>query len=228
MRRKLSNCLAALLVLMMLCGSAFAQGEKKTAYALLIDNTGSLRSQLPDVLLISKGIVEKTCERGPVSLFNFQTQGDQRSPLAVISPGVEWSQDRARLNNYIDNLRITPGQTTLMDAIDAIARQLNAKVNAEKDGFGEKVIFLVTDGEERQSRINEKQLIKTLKESGLKVYAVGLVKELEKEGGIIHKAPREKAVAFLEKITKETGGRAVISKAKKMDVDRLLAELFAE
>jgi hypothetical protein len=51
---------------------------------------------------------------------------------------------------------------------------------------------------------------------------------LDKEGGIFHKAPREIAVAFLEKITKETGGRAVFPKSKKTDVDKLLGELFKE
>lgn len=76
------------------------------------------------------------------------------------------------------------------------------------------------------SKIKEKQLIKTLKESGVAVYAVGLIKELDKDGAFTHKSPREKAVNFLEKITKETNGRAVFQKSKKNDVDSLLNELF--
>lgn len=106
--------------------------------------------------------------------------------------------------------------------------ELNKKVNLDKDTFADKAIFLITDGEDRVSKIKEKQLIKVLKENVIKVYAIGLVKELEKEGGIIHKAPREMAVAFLEKITKETGGRAVFPKFKKTEANKLLEELFGK
>jgi hypothetical protein len=102
------------------------------------------------------------------------------------------------------------------------------RVNLDKDIFGDKTIFLITDGEARESNITEKQLIKELKEMGIKVYAVGLVKELDKEGGIICKAPRKAAVGFLEKLTKETGGRAVFHKSKKTEVDKLSGELFIE
>jgi uncharacterized protein YegL len=148
--------------------------------------------------------------------------------LAVIISGVEWSQDKPALDTYMDSLLIVPGQTTLMDAIHSMAEQLNTKANLDKDAFGEKVIYLITDGEERESRIKEKQLIQILKESGIRVYAVGLIKELNNVGGVIQKAPKEKAVSFLEKITKETGGRVVFPKSKKNDVRVLLNELFAK
>ncbi len=73
------------------------------------------------------------------------------------------------LDSYIDNLAIEAGQTTLMDAIYSIAEILNAKVNLDKDTFAGKAIILLTDGEDRVSKIKEKQLIQALKESGIKV-----------------------------------------------------------
>jgi uncharacterized protein YegL len=227
LKRVVLEFLTALMLTLLLFNLAVAQSDKKIAYTILIDNTGSLRTQFPEVVLLSKGIVEQIHQRGHVSLFNFQTQGAKPNQVAVITPGIEWSQDKNVLDDYIDSLSIVPGQTTLMDAINSMAEQLHKKVNLERATFGDQVIFLITDGEDRVSKIKEKQLIKALKENGIKVYAVGLVNELDNEG-IIRQAPREKAVAFLQKITKETGGRAVFPKSTKSDVGKLLSELFTK
>jgi hypothetical protein len=228
LRRTVLNLLSVLLLTLALCNSVFAQSEKKIAYAILIDNTASLRSQLPEVLELSQGIVGQIHQRGPISLFNFTTGGDKRNQIAVVNPVAVQTQDKTLLDNYINDIFIVPGRTTLIDAINTIAEQLNTKADLDKDTFAEKVIYLVTDGEDRTSKIKEKQLIKTLKESGIKVYAVGLIKEFEDEGGMVHKAPKDKAIEFLEKITKETGGRVVFLKSKKDTASSLLNKLFAQ
>lgn len=144
---------------------------------------------------------------------NFLTLIGSRQPLPVLTTYCavrnflqHYRQDKNLLENYIDNLFVVPGQTTLMDAIGLAAEQVNAKARLDNVAFRDKVLFLATDGEDRGSKINEDQLIKILKKNGIKVYAIGLVKELDKEGGLIRKSPREKSKGFLEKITKETGG----------------------
>jgi hypothetical protein len=221
------HLVATLLVTLGLSGLAFAQAEKKFAYGILIDNTGSLRTQFDAVINLSKGIVEQTHQRGLITLFPFKTEGRAASGLAVIFPAIEWSQDKDILDRYIDNIFVVPGQTRLRDGISVIAQQLNAKVSLDKDAYAGKAIFLITDGEDRSSKIDQKELIKMLKESGVQVYAVGLVKELDNEGGLMRKPTRQKAISFLETITKETGGRVVFSKSKRPDADELLKELFA-
>jgi hypothetical protein len=209
------------------CVVTSAQPEKKEAFAIVIDNTGSLRTQFEIVVDVGKGIVEETHLRGPVSLFPFHTQGPASDGLAVITTDGDWTQDKESLESDLDGLYIVPGQTALRDGVNSVAQELNSKVNEDKDAFSGKVIFLITDGEDRSSRISEKELIATLKGSGIKVFAVGLVKELDGEGGLLSKASRGKAVSFLEKITKETGGRAVIAKSKRDDPQVLLKALFA-
>jgi von Willebrand factor type A domain len=222
--------LSALLLALGLSNSAFAQADKKVAHGLLVDNTGSLRTQFVQVVLLSKEIVKQIHKQGPISLFNFQTHGDKKkgNQVALITPGTEWSEDKNLLDNYIDSLSVVPGQTSLMDAINLMAYQLNAKVNHEKDAFADKVIFLITDGEERISKITEKELISSLKESGIKVYAVGLINELDAEGGLVRKSQRAKAEAFLKRVTKETGGRVVFPKSKRIEIGKVLNELFAK
>ncbi|HEX8772971.1 MAG TPA: vWA domain-containing protein [Pyrinomonadaceae bacterium] len=228
LRRIVLNLLSGLLLTLILCNSVFAQSEKKIAYGILIDNTASLRSQLPEVLEISQGIVGRIHQQGPISLFNFTPEGNKRNQIAVVNSVAVQTQDKNLLDNYINQIFIVPGRTALMDAINSIAEQLNTKASLDKDTFAEKVIYLVTDGEDRTSKIKEKQLTKALKESGIKVYAVGLIKELENEGGYVQKSPKDKATDFLEKITQETGGRVVFLKSKKDTVDGLLNKLFAK
>jgi hypothetical protein len=229
MLRKIAcNFLQTLVLTLLFLHVSVAQTEKKIAYGVLIDNTGSLKSQFPEVLMIAKGIVGHVHQRGSISLFNFRTQGDEKNPLAVITPGTEWSQDKTLLERYIEDLYVVPGQTTLMDAINSVAGQVSAKAQLDKESSGDKIIFLITDGEDRVSKIKEKQLIKSLQESGVKVYAVGLVEELDSQGGYIRQSAKVKSVDFLKKITKETGGRVIFPKLKKRDVSSLLAELFAK
>ncbi len=226
-RRVAVNFVSALLIGLSLSISALAQAEQKPAYGILIDNTGSLRSQFDLVINLGKGIVDQTHQKGPVSFFNFKPQAGKGS-LALLSSGTEWSQDRSVLNRYLDSMFVVGGQTTLIDGINSIAEQLNAKASIDKDLSAGKIIFLITDGEDRSSKINDKALIKRLKESGIKVYAIGLVNELDSNNGFVRKGTKGKAVALLEKPTKETGGRAVFTKSKNVDAGALLKGLFAE
>jgi uncharacterized protein YegL len=216
----------ALLLTLSLCAAATAQTEPKAAYGILIDNTGSMRSQFDLVINLSKGIVEQTHRSGPVSLFRFKTQGDPKNAIAIIASDLEWSQDKSLLEQYIDTIFVVPGQTKLRDGINAIAERLNTKVGLDKDA--KKTIFLITDGEDRSSKITEKELLKELKESGIKVYAIGLVRELDSERPLVGKSQRDRAIALVERLAKDTDGRAVIPKSKKVDVGSLLNELFAK
>jgi hypothetical protein len=202
---------------------AFAQSERQIAYGVLIDNTGSLETQFPQLKSLAKEIVSRIHKRGPISLFNFVAQGDKGNRLAIVSSGVEWSQDESLLNRHIDNLRIEAGQTTLMDAIEAIATRLDAK--AGKDASADKIIILLTDGEDRASNVKEKQLVKELKEREVKVYAIGLVQALAEEAGFIRRSPKETATTFLKRITRETSGRVIFPTSKQSEIDALLIEL---
>jgi uncharacterized protein YegL len=220
--------LSAFLLALALPISVFAQVEKKSAYAILIDNTGSLRTQFSQVKAFGKGVVARIYQRGPVSLFNFKTQGSKTNSLAVVTSGIEWSEDISVLENYIDTLKVQPGQTTLMDAIYSVADSLNSKVNMGSNAFSEKVIILITDGEDRVSKVKEKQLVKQLHDCGVTVYAVGLVQELDREAGLIRRSTRPQAEEFLKRLTKETGGRVKFPKSNEQNVAGLLNELFAK
>ena len=220
-----------LLVVMLtlaLSNLAFPQDKKKVAYGVLIDNTRSLETQFPQLTTLAKVVVRHVHQRGSISLFSFMTQGDKRNPLAVVTSRVELSQDERLLNNSIDSLMIVAGQTTLMDAISTMAAKLDGQAGLDKDMSTDKIIILLTDGEDRVSKIKEKQLIKDLKERGIKVYAIGFVQALDEEGGLMRKSRKEIAMTFLKKVTKETNGRVILPTSKQTEVDALLSELLAK
>lgn len=184
-------------LLFALSASISAQDKPKISYGVLLDSTGSMRSQFDTVLNIGKAIVHQTAARGPVSIFNFASEGIGKGSKAVPVLQIQQSQDEARLNRTIDGLYIEGGQTTLLDAIQFISDRLQ-----EWAPDSDKVIVVVSDGEDRVSKVKSKDLIQQLNDRKIKVFAVGLVRELESE-------KRGKATKFLTTLTSETGGRAV-------------------
>jgi len=204
-------------VLLMLACSALcaAQEKKKIAYSLFVDNSGSMRSQFEKVIQISKAVVHQIHEHGPVSIFDFHSQGKPREAIAVPIARIEQEQDEDLLEQCIEDLYVEGGQTTLLDALQAMAEHLGEKAGGPE--FADRVIILITDGEERKSSVRQKELMQKLTELKIKVYAIGLVGEL---GG-----KRSKAADFLRDVTKATGGRAVFPKGGNLDLKIVLTEL---
>ena len=208
---RLFATLLALLSLSALCG---AQDKKKISYFVFLDNSGSMRTQFDQVTNIGKAVVRQIHERGPVSIFDFTSQGRLQDARAVVTPRIEGSQDERLLEQTIDDLYVVGGLTTLLDAIQTIADSFGPQTN--EGVASERVIILITDGEDRKSQVKEATLIQKLKEERTKVYAVGMVQKL---------GSPSKASDLLKHVTKETGGRVVFTKSDRDDLQRLLADL---
>lgn len=189
--------------------------------------------------MIGKGVVNRVSPQAPVLVANFKSDGS----LALITLGIDWTQEGAVLNNYIDGLRIILGHTVLFEAIESLAQELDKKADSEKQTSLEKIMILITDGDEiirrhtgmvtgstweddERKRVRSR-LIKKLKASGIKVYAIGLTRELE-SSGLIRMSRKEKAENLLKNITKDTGGRAVFPQSKEIDIDSLLDQLLTQ
>ena len=227
--------LISLFLLTIFCvGNTFAQNEKKVAYGVLLDNTVTLRYQLGDVKNVGKEIVKQISQRGVISLFTFgtttfTTKKMTQGQVADMRVSVDWTQDKEYLNRHIENTFTVTGITALLDTIRSSAEKINSKVNSEKDNFSEKILILVTDGEDRDSLIKPEELIKFLKDSSIKVYAIGLLEGFGKDRDYLFpgKNPKAKAKKFLEKITKETSGRVVFPKEKQTFED-VVKDLLTE
>lgn len=205
----ISRVAAITLLVLAINASVAAQQTPKSSYGLLLDSTGSMRSQFQTVLDIGKGVVHQTAAHGPVSIFDFASEGAANNWRAVPVVRIEQSQDEANLNRTIDGLYVQGGQTALLDAIQVISDRLQ-----EWSPDSEKVIVVVSDGEDRVSKVKAKDLIQQLKDRKIKVFAAGLVHELES-------GKRSKATKLLKTLTEETGGRAVFPE-RIVDIQEVL------
>ena len=213
---RLSTITLTLLSMSLMC----AAQEKKIAYGILLDNTGSMRPQFSVVNELGKAIVHQIHDYGPVSLFDFHSEGRRPGTNAVATLRLEASQDEPLLNRAIDNLYVEGGQTTLLDAVEFIEQALNRSMPDTN-----KIIILITDGEDRTSTTDQKKLIKQLKEKKIAVFAVGLVQQLDDESGLIRLSPSARAIELLKSITKDTGGCVVFPKSDRVQVEKVLTEL---
>jgi hypothetical protein len=229
--------------------SSLASGQDRPEYGILVDNTRSLEKQFSIVRMFGKTVVERIHERGPISLFSFvwknhrQELGPIEAPAdlregmgtAEITLGIESSRDESLLEGYINSLSIVGGQTQLDDAIHFMASELNARADADKNSVSEKVIILITDGNQYTPHDDEydsiwnrraNRLIKELTERGIRVYVVGLIEGLSPYRRMPKVTQRNKAESFLIMITKETGGRVTFPKGKKVDAGLVIKELL--
>lgn len=180
----------------------FSKSEVPTNYALLVDNSGSMRQQLDKVVEAGKVFVAGNRPDDETMIIRFVG----RDKIEIEQ---QFTSNKTDLNDALDNLYIEGGQTAIIDAV-YLAIQNVEEYEASKKANDRKrrALILVSDGEDRNSYYNEKQLYELLRESETQIFVIGFVNDLSKEGGFIGKSPQGKAKAFLERLASESGGKA--------------------
>jgi Ca-activated chloride channel family protein len=176
--------------------------EVPISYGLAVDNSGSMRSQIDKVIEAAKEIV------------NSNKPGDETFLVRFIdSEKIETLQDftpsKQALMDALDSMFIEGGQTAIVDAVYLSSEHVSKYKKSDFDDRRRRALILVTDGEERNSFYKKEQLFAKLREDDVQIFVIGFVNELDKDnGGLIRKSSREEAVNFLNRLAKETGGRA--------------------
>jgi Ca-activated chloride channel family protein len=180
----------------------FSQSEVPTNYSMVIDNSGSLRSQIEQVIEASKILINSNRPGDETSIIRFVG----RDKIEILQ---DFTPDKDDLEYAVENLHIDGGQTALIDAVYLAAERVNEYQQTVGDPDNKRrALILVSDGEDRQSFYNEKQLFQLLAETNVQIYVVGFVKDLDDKSGFIRKSEQSKAKSFLQKLATETGGRA--------------------
>ena len=180
---------------------SFSREEVPISYGLAVDTSGSLRSQLPSVIDAAKTII------------NSNKQGDETFLVRFISSDkIETVQDftpnQDLLMDGLDSLYVEGGQTAIIDAVYLTAEHVAEYKRGDDSDRRRRALILITDGEDRNSFYKQEQLFAKLREEDVQIFVIGFVNELDKEGGLIRKSPRERAVNLITKLATETGGRA--------------------
>ncbi len=179
----------------------FSRSEVPTNYTLVLDNSGSMRSQLEKVIDAGKILVNTNRADDDASIIRFVG----RDKIRVEQ---DFTSNKADLIDALDNLYIEGGQTAIRDAVYLATESVEDHDKSSKaDDRRRRAIVLVTDGEDRDSYYTDQQLFDLLRESETQIFVIGFVSELSNEGGFISKSPQGKAKAFLERLAVETGGK---------------------
>ena len=180
----------------------FSRSEVPTNYALVIDNSGSLRQQLDKVIEAGKIFVGTNRPDDETMIVRFVGKDK-------IEVRQEFTSNKEDLEYVLDNLLVEGGQTAVRDAVYLSVQNVDEYEKSKKsEDRKRRAIILVTDGEDRNSYYSEQQLFELLRESEVQIYVIGFVDELSKDGGFIGKSPQGKAKAFLERLATESGGKA--------------------
>jgi Ca-activated chloride channel homolog len=180
--------------------------EVPISYGLAVDNSGSMRTQLEQVIDAAKIIV------------NTNKPGDETFLVRFIdSQKIETVQDftsnKSLLMDSLDSLYIEGGQTAVVDAVLLSAQHVARYKKGNATDRRRRVMIVVTDGEDRESYYRQEELFALLREEDVQIFLIGFVNELDQEDGYISKSPRGKAVKLIDRLAKESGGRAFYPKA---------------
>ncbi|HKC65458.1 MAG TPA: VWA domain-containing protein [Pyrinomonadaceae bacterium] len=179
----------------------FSKEEVPISYGLAIDTSGSMRQQLAQVIEAGKVII------------NTNKPGDETFLVRFISSDkieqvLDFTSKKDDLLDAIDTFYIEGGQTAVVDAVYVSAEHVAEYKKGDDSDRRRRALIVVTDGEDRGSQYTQEELFQRLREEDVQIYVIGFVNDLDKEGGVIRKSPREKAVNLINRIAKETGGRA--------------------
>jgi Ca-activated chloride channel family protein len=181
----------------------FSKEDMPVSYGLLIDSSGSLHSQFKSVLDAGRIIISGNQPGDETFLVRF-ISSDKISLEQSLTPNKALLLDRLML------FQIEGGRTAVIDALFVSASHLRDNVPGADSTRRRRALILVSDGEDRDSFTKKDELVKLLREENIQVFSIGLIKDLDSQGGLLRKSPRAKAIKLLEDLAQETGGRAFL------------------
>jgi len=174
----------------------FARDERPITCGFVIDASGSVRRILNYLIDAAKNVASgmRDGDEGFVARFV------DRDNFRIIQ---EMTANREDIVDAVDDIYVEGGQTAVYDAIDKALKYLEENQTGEV-GARRKILVLVTDGEDRGSRMKDsKALLARLRETDVQIFVVGLTKfaGLQSSAG--------KATDFLNSVAEQSGGTAI-------------------
>lgn len=180
---------------------AFTEEEVPVIYGLAVDTSGSVRPQFQQIIDAAKTIINSN-KKGDETFIERFISSDKIETVQDFTPSKDLLMDG------LDTLYIEGGQTAVVDGVYLAAEHVAEYKKGGDDDRRRRALIVVTDGEDRASYYQETQLFQRLREEDVQIFVIGFVNELDAEKGLIRKSPREKAVALINRLASDTGGRA--------------------
>ncbi len=168
----------------------FRHEDVPVSLALVIDNSGSMRSKRQGVEAAALALVKDSNPQDESIVVNFNDEAyldaDFTSDIKVLQSGLE----------RIDS----KGGTAMRDAIRMSIDHLHDKAKRDK-----KVVIVITDGNDNASMVTLDSLVKLAQQDDALIYAIGLLGEEDK-------SEAAKAKRALKLLVESTGGQVFYPK----------------
>lgn len=173
----------------------FARDDRPLTVGFVIDASGSVRRILNYLIDSAKLAAEgmKPGDEAFVARFVGPEQFQIKEPMTT---------DRESVSDVLDDIYVEGGQTAVHDALDKALTYLEENRSGDANAR-RSVLVLVTDGEDRASKIKDtKAILSRARQSDVQIFVLGLTKfsGLQSSGS--------KAMSLLSGLSEQSGGRA--------------------
>lgn len=181
--------------------AVFSHSDIPVTMGIVIDDSGSMRAKRPAVNAAALEFVKTSNPDDQVFVVNFN------DVYYLDTPG-NFASNMGQLEAALDKID-SRGGTALYDATYASLDHLKL---GNRD---EKVLLIITDGEDNSSRYTFEQLVRYAEKSNAEIYTIGLLGGEESGGGLfrIHSGGDRHAAKILKDLAEATGGRAYFPKS---------------
>jgi len=169
-------------------------GTPSITICILIDNSGSMSDKRAGVMAASLALVRASKPNDEVGIVDFNDEA-----LNGLPNGEDFTRDTKEMEEALTHID-SRGGSAMRDAVrTSIDRVEHTAHNARK------ILVLVTDGNDTSSRVTQEELLGKVKNSGVRVYSIGLLNEA---------TPDQAAAArlALERLADASGGLAYYPK----------------
>ena len=181
-----------------------AKKENALNIGLVIDNTGSMRTQLERIVTAGRTFVSNLRPQDEIFLVRFVSS----EKVYIVQ---EWTSNKTLLSNALENMYIEGGASAIIDGLYLSANKVLEREKANKSKRG--ALILISDGEDRNSYYKRQQLFDLFKESDVQIFTIGLIDEIRSE------KIKKNSVGFINQLALETGGAAFILQGKNKEIE---------
>jgi len=186
----------------------FAKKEPALNLGMVIDNSFSLRPQLPLLVALSKWFINNLKDKDEAFLIRFV--GSEQ-----INVQQDWTSDKTLLNQAADQMFIQGGATSITDALYLAAEKMLER--AKRDNSKRYALIVVSDCEDRNSYYKLQDLFAKTSGTDLQIFVLALVKQLDNEIVMVRSSPQERAVKYAQRVAAKTGGMAYFPETDKQN-----------
>jgi len=160
---------------------------------ILIDNSGSMSDKRAGVIAASLALVRASQAHDEVGIVDFNDEA-----LNGLPDGEDFTSDIKEMEEALTHID-SRGGSAMRDAVRTSIDQVEQTAHNDR-----KILVLVTDGNDTSSTVTQEQLLGKVKNSGVRVYSIGLLNEAD---------PGQAAAKLaLERLAEASGGRAYYPK----------------